>query len=191
MEARIKSLGYELTITKDYETVENPVKNYEIITKFINNDERYDINWNNYEYENIEYLEEDDKEKFAIILPLYVYEHSGYYLTLNTVDNWDGYCVGYVYIKKQVLKNIGLENISKIELLKIIKKDMNIMNAYLNGELYNNIYTLIGFEGEIIDSYIERGTEDKETILYDIEDIFYTIDNKIKEALINKLKKAI
>jgi hypothetical protein len=94
-------------------------------------------------------------EKPAIILPLYLYDHSG--ITISTTPfscKWDSGQVGFIFISKEKLRKAwDIKRITKhyreLE-LKILLAEVETYDLYLRGEVYG--YTLINENGEIEDS---------------------------------------
>lgn len=81
------------------------------------------------------------KEDVAIMLPLYLYDHSG--ITMKTTPfgcQWDSGKVGYIVAsKKKIRAEYGVKRITK----KIIEKVINVLEAevkvydqYLTGDVY-------------------------------------------------------
>ena len=94
-------------------------------------------------------------EKTAIILPLYLYDHSG--ITISTTPfscKWDSGQIGFVFISKDKVKNnYGVKRVTKKEIEKATKNilaEVETYDLYLRGEVYG--YTLINENGEIEDS---------------------------------------
>lgn len=91
-----------------------------------------------------------------IILPLYLYNHSG--ITINTTGfscRWDSGQVGFVYITSdRIKKEYGVKRISKKLIKKIegyLNNEVETYNNYLIGEVYG--YVLKDkITGEEIDS---------------------------------------
>ena len=96
-----------------------------------------------------------ENEKPAIILPLYLYDHSG--ITISTTPfscKWDSGQIGFVFISKDKVKNnYGVKRVTKKEIEKATKNilaEVETYDLYLRGEVYG--YTLITENGEIEDS---------------------------------------
>jgi len=94
-------------------------------------------------------------EKPAIILPLYLYDHSG--ITISTTPfscKWDSGQIGFVFISKDKVKNeYGVKRVTKKEIEKVTKvllAELETYDLYMRGEVYG--YTLINENGEIEDS---------------------------------------
>ena len=92
------------------------------------------------------------KEKTAVILPLFLYDHSG--LTLSTGDfscPWDSGQVGWAFINKKTMKENGY---SKKKAIQIIQMEVKEYDYYLKGDFY--------------DVVIEQYNKQKEQVDYDI-----------------------
>jgi hypothetical protein len=94
-------------------------------------------------------------EKPAVILPLYLYDHSG--ITISTTPfscKWDSGQIGFVFISKDKVKNdYGVKRVTKKEIEKVTKvllAELETYDLYMRGEVYG--YTLINENGEIEDS---------------------------------------
>ena len=90
------------------------------------------------------------KEDVAVILPLYLYDHSG--ITMNTTGfscNWDSGQVGFIYMtKKDAIENWG----KKILTSKVIEKakqcligEVKVYDQFLQGDIF-------GFKVKTIDT---------------------------------------
>lgn len=82
-----------------------------------------------------EFLEDD---KPYVILPLYLYDHSG--ITISTSDfkdQWDSGQVGYIYTTKAQLKKRGHIKIpSKAKLIEWLKDEVKSYDDYLTGNVF-------------------------------------------------------
>ena len=79
----------------------------------------------------------------AVILPLYVYDHSC--LTMHTVLHgqyawWDGGQVGYIYVTKETLRDwYGVKQVRQTLIdraTKVLLNEVEEYSCYLNGEAY-------------------------------------------------------
>ena len=91
----------------------------------------------------------------AVILPLYLYDHSG--ITMNTVGfscGWDSGQVGFIYVTKEKLrKEFNVKRISKAILQKakdILIGEVATYDQYLTGDVY--WFELCDESGEMIDA---------------------------------------
>lgn len=97
-------------------------------------------------------------EKHTIILPVYMYEHSG--VALSTAPYscpWDSGQVGWIYATyKQIKRWYNDEVPEKAQLEQALAAEVKEMSAYLNGENYGfELYEKCdgcGHEGVLIDS---------------------------------------
>jgi hypothetical protein len=94
-------------------------------------------------------------EKTAIILPLYLYDHSG--ITISTTEfscRWDSGQVGFVFVSKEKLKTeysvkkITQQIIEKAT--KVLLAEIETYDHYISGEVYS--YTLLDENGKVEDS---------------------------------------
>lgn len=79
--------------------------------------------------------------KRAVILPLYLYDHSG--ITMNTAGfhcPWDSGQVGYIYVTlEDIRKDYGVTRVSKNLRTKIanhLRQEVNTYDHYLTGNCY-------------------------------------------------------
>ena len=80
----------------------------------------------------------ENKDKIAIILPLYLYDHSG--ITISTepfYDKWDSGQVGYIYTTKEDVKSFGYD-----------LKDINLIKHRLMEEVED-------YDAHLQDNFIE------------------------------------
>jgi len=110
-------------------------------------DEKIDNTWE-------QYLESKDIESkdLAVILPLYIYDHSGISMTCGDRvypynDSWDSSMVGFIYVTKQKLREeFHVKKISKkiIEkAVKILKGEVKTFDQYLQGDVYGFVISKI------------------------------------------------
>lgn len=117
----------------------------------------------------------EEKEDVAVILPLYLYDHSG--ITMRTYpfeDRWDSGQVGFIFVSKDKVRKefsvteINDEILDKVK--KLLESDVEIYNDFLTG----NVYRLVK----------ETFDKDKNQIYYDIIGGYYGLQYA-KEELIN------
>ena len=89
----------------------------------------------------------------AIILPLYLYDHSG--ITMNTTGfdcPWDSNQVGFIFVEKSEIRkeygDLTEETLEKVK--KYLVGEVNTYDQYLRGEVYG--YVVETEDGEFIDS---------------------------------------
>ena len=89
-------------------------------------------------------LEEEINKKGVIVLPLYLYDHSG--ITMRTTPfscRWDSGQVGYIYVtREEILKCFSVKRVTK-KLKESIKKELEqevkSYDYYIRGEVYRFI----------------------------------------------------
>ena len=93
-------------------------------------------------------------ERKAIILPVYLYDHSG--LAMNTIEfhcPWDSGQVGFVYVTLEtVRKEFGAKRVTKAMREKakdILRAEIVTFDAYLGGRVYGYV---VERDGEEIDA---------------------------------------
>jgi hypothetical protein len=94
-------------------------------------------------------------EKDNIILPVYMYEHSGIALSTTSFScRWDSGLLGYIFVSKERIRNeYGVKRITKKVLEKVesvLKSEIDVYGDYLNGSVYG--YVLKDDKGEEVDS---------------------------------------
>lgn len=122
----------------------------------------------------------------GVILPLYLYDHSG--ITMSTTVfscPWDSARVGLIYISKEkILKEYGGKSLTKKLRKRVeeyLESEVKIYNYYLTGSVYGYNITKTDSDGEEIDidscwGYFGHSTDDggymvsviKDAIKYDI-----------------------
>lgn len=80
-------------------------------------------------------------EKIGVILPLYLYDHSG--ITMNTTGfscPWDSGQVGFIFVSKEkIRKEFGVKYVTKKVMEKIEKQlvgEVETYDQYLTGDVY-------------------------------------------------------
>lgn len=101
--------------------------------------------------EYLEDLQADYEKDSLIILPLYLYDHSG--ITMNTSGfscPWDSSQVGYIYTTKEnAIKQIG-KDLTIQEIENILKSEVEVYDQFLRGEVYG--YVIEDINGSHVDS---------------------------------------
>jgi hypothetical protein len=123
-------------------------------------DQSPELEYSSDNYNNFEELEADivDREKPLVILPLYMYDHSG--ITISTTPftcAWDSGQIGFVFIRQKEIDELGCyrkDNQSfsdyKEELKKSLISEVNTYDMYLTGDVYS--FHIQNKEGDVIDS---------------------------------------
>jgi hypothetical protein len=88
------------------------------------------------DYESWEELKDAiiENEGEVIILPLYLYDHSG--ITISTSPfscRWDSGQIGYIFVSKDKIKKEGMDE-TKVE--EYLKGEVTTYDQYLTGEVY-------------------------------------------------------
>lgn len=153
--------GYIVKIEQD-ECPINP-REWDNLGVMVCNHRRYDLGDETLECNGVSF--EDDLKKHlegeglalkeVIVLPLYLYDHSG--ITMN-IDGFscprDSGQVGFIYVsKKRVREEYGVKRISKElkeRVIGILKAEVEVYSQYLEGDVWG--YSIEDCEGNFIDS---------------------------------------
>ena len=117
-----------------------------------------DHNYSQNNYDSWEELEKDlvNTENTAIILPLYLYDHSGLLISTTPFScRWDSGQVGFIFISKEKIreeysvKRITKKLIEKVESYLI--NEVETYNQYLSGDVYK--LEIIDDDDEVVDFY--------------------------------------
>ena len=126
----------------------------------------------------------DRDHNVAVILPLYLYDHSG--ITMNTTGfscPWDSGMVGLIFIsKKKVRKEFGCKYITKKVreyITEYLTGEVKTYDRYLTGDVYGYKITK---KGEEVDSC--WGFYGQEKCMETGESIVEYYINKVKEEVI-------
>lgn len=165
------SNGKKLEIIDD-NSPENP-RNWDNMGTMVCFHRRYDLgDEHNYDHNDYSGWGEMERaiiknEKPAVILPLYLYDHSG--ITISTSPfscPWDSGQIGFIFISKEKLKKeYGVKRVTN-DLIKKAEKcllgEVKTYDQYLTGEVYG--YRVIDEEGNEVDScwgyYGDEGIEE-------------------------------
>jgi len=141
--------GYKIEIFQD-EDPENPIKNWDMLGKFICWHRNYDLG-NCTDFDTPEDVKSYAKKNKALIYPLYMYDHSGIGLSLSNDRYpfncpWDSGRLGYILVeRKDALALIpGATKMSakvKARVYKVISGEVETYNAYLSGDVYGYVVT--------------------------------------------------
>lgn len=92
--------------------------------------------------------------EIAVILPLYLYDHSG--ITMKTTpfgDRWDSGQVGWIAISKDTVRaEYGVKKVTKALLEKVktvLEGEVKVFDDYISGEVYR--YEIMRDEDEFVD----------------------------------------
>lgn len=150
MAETIRYKGYEITIGQD-EYGFSP-REWDNLGTMVCFHSRYDLG--DKHNMTIEEAKELPSRKDVIVLPLYLYDHSG--ITMNTTGfscPWDSGQVGFIYVTKEKAREwMGKRRLTKAamkEVVDILKSEVEIYDQYLRGDVY---YFSILKLGEPLDS---------------------------------------
>jgi hypothetical protein len=135
-----------IEITQD-ESPENPREWNDYLGKMVCFHNRYDLgdktDLKSEMFNGWEELEQHliKEEKAIIVLPLFLYDHSGITIKIGSFHGllsqghayFDSGQVGFVYVTKQDLKK---EGITKEKAIEILKAEVEEYDSYLRGEVY-------------------------------------------------------
>lgn len=200
----IEYRGYTIRIYPDDDYGESP-REWDNLGHMACFHSRYDLGDN---YQNrpdgcrdandfLEWLKEN-KDEIAILLPLYLYDHSG--ITMWTDDGikryhqhyaWDGGQVGYIYVlKSELRKELKAVRLSKKNLeyaRKVLIGEVQVYDQYLTGDVYGYV---LENDGEEIDScwgYYptepHNWSEIAEQVKDEVDNIIKGINDRLETAL--------
>jgi hypothetical protein len=129
------------------ESAENPRTLWDNLGTMVCFHRRYDLgdkhNYSSSDYDSWDEMESAiiKQEDVAVILPLYLYDHSG--ITMNTTGfscGWDSGQVGFIFVSRETLRNeYGVKRISnKIieKATKLLLGEVETYDQYICGDVY-------------------------------------------------------
>jgi len=136
----IEHVGQTIEIFQD--DCDNSPRQYDNICIIHIGHRRYsfgDENYNN--FEDIQAAERKAKAKGNIVLPLYMYDHSGITIALTPFScRWDSGRVGFVEVRKsEMIANWGKKNFTpqlKAKSLEVAEQEVKELDYYIRGEVY-------------------------------------------------------
>lgn len=114
------------------------------------------------------------EENPAVILPLYLYDHSGISISTSPFScRWDSGQIGFVLVsKKQALEEYGGVRVSskkKAKIKSVVEAEIETYTKYVEGEVYG--FEIVDENDDIIDScYGFFGYDHKESGMLDYID---------------------
>lgn len=110
---------------------------------------REDIdNWDG----DIEVVKDEVRDRF-IILPVYMYEHSGVALSTELkppfTSRWDAGQVGFIYMSREDAEEANPKAEPEVWAREVMKEEVELYGRYINGEVYG--YRILDGE-ETVDS---------------------------------------
>lgn len=93
-----------------------------------------------------------DEYDAAVILPVYMYDHSGIALSTSPFScRWDSGQLGLIYATHEDLKReYGKQPVPVADVIEILKGEVSTYSQYLNGDVYG--YVVEDESGEHLDS---------------------------------------
>lgn len=157
-----RPLGYKIRISID-EIQNNPREEFENFGTFVLAHKRYNV-VNETEIKTAEYKCWNDVKKEIIkqngpcvVLPVYMYDHSG--VALSTVrtgcftDQWDSGVLGLIFVShKTIRETYSLKRVTPQALSKsidLLVNEVEVYGAYLNGDVYE--YDILDVTGNEIE----------------------------------------
>lgn len=185
---QIEYKGHIIKIGKD-DSPSNPRTEFDNCCKMVCFHKNHQLgdekDYNRSDYNSWDELEKDiiKQENAVIILPLYLYEHSG--ITISTTPfscRWDSGQVGFVYMTRKSIKNdFGIKRLTKkalTRLQEIIKSEVKTYDDYLTGNVYF-YQTYLKDNGNFIDAcsgyFGYESDESKWDVLLDAKGIIDSI----------------
>lgn len=160
--------------------------------------ENYSIDVNLKSYDYFGYFEDEDEvdkvwewiDKNMIVMPLYLYDHSGITISTARTCSWDSGQVGFMYItKKDAVKEFGNKYFTKEveeKAIACLEAELKTYDNYLRGDVY--WYRILDKEENEIDSCRGYyGYDHEESGL--LRDAKYIIDYKEKCKIQKHLKR--
>lgn len=139
--------GGKLEIVQD-EFAQSPRSEFDHVCTMVCFHSGYDLGdkdhgYNKNDYNNWTELKEGilENENVALILPLYLYDHSG--LTISTEPfqcQWDSGQIGWIFITKEKLAEFG-KDLKTEDGVKILEEEVKEYDYYLRGDVYGYILT--------------------------------------------------
>lgn len=138
--------GFEIEIKSDDHS-QNPRTEWENLGTMVCFHGRYSLGDNGHgfdvgDHESFKELADAiQKEDIAVILPLYLYDHSGITMSTGSFScKWDSGQVGFIYItKEKARKEFGIKRITKAwkeKLTLYLEGEVETYDNYLTGSVY-------------------------------------------------------
>jgi hypothetical protein len=158
----IEYKGYKITVKQDEDPMNPRGDDFDCnLGKMVCYHSRYKLG-DDHEYKTQEEFKEwlRKNEKNVVMLPLYLYDHSGY--TMNTTGfrhldshGWDWGMLGVIYVtKERIKKEYGIKrNVTKARAEKVkdaLRAEVEVYDQYLRNDTYG--FQIINPDGEETDS---------------------------------------
>jgi hypothetical protein len=129
---------YELEIVQDTDP-ESP-RTWDNLGTMVCFHKRYELgdktDYRSEDYDSWEELKEGiiKNEGEVVILPLYLYDHSGITISTSSFDcRWDSGQVGFIFVSKHKIKKEGIDE-TKVE--EYLKGEVETYDQYLTGDVW-------------------------------------------------------
>lgn len=161
MELVAKLNGKTLKVWTE-DDAQNPRKEFDSFGHMVCWHSRYYLGDKHKFHTPTDFYETVKRKGIAVILPLWLYDHSGLYLKVGNFAGmlpqghaeFDTMQVGYIYVTKdEVRKRFGVKRVTKRWLLAaeaLLCAEVKTYDQYLNGDVYG--FTLEDENGEEVDS---------------------------------------
>lgn len=108
----------------------------------------------------------DAANKNAIILPLYLYDHSGITISTGSFScPWDSGQVGWIFVTRETLKKEGLSDETDEKIQKYLEGEVETYDQYLTGDVYGfQLKKLVKFEKKNLETGEVEIIEEEENI---------------------------
>lgn len=192
MSETVKHRGIEIEIWSDSDS-RNPRTEWDNLATMVCFHSRYSLGDENTGHDNDEDFREFLKsDEIAIVLPLYLYDHSGITMSTGAFScRFDSGQVGVIYITKEKIRNeFGVKRISKKkikEITKYLEGEVETYDNYLTGNVYG--YTVEETD-DSCGGYFGYNHEESGLLEEAKNSIDCTINNRVR-AKIEKLKNYI
>ena len=135
----------------------NPRVDFDNLGKMICFHRRYELgdkhNIKTSDYANMKDLIKSNSKKGDIVVPLYLYDHSGLRISTKPFHcPWDSMQVGFILVTKETIqKEYGRATKKNIEkVMKVIESEVETYDQYLSGDVYQ--FSIEDLDGNVLDS---------------------------------------
>lgn len=143
---QVEQDGIRLTIEYDTDTMNPREDDCGLGSRMVCFHRRYNLpneeNFNHNDYNTWEEMEQAIRKEndIAVILPVWMYDHSGISLSTGRTCSWDSGQVGFIYITKPMIRQLRNCKYVTKKLLKAEEEfligQIELYSQYLNGEVY-------------------------------------------------------
>jgi hypothetical protein len=148
IESFINSLGHDVNVYID-EYPESP-REWDNMWQWVSNHRRIDLNESPFDLDYVAEHHDELSEQY-IIVPVYMYDHSGIALSLESFvgrtphAEWDSGVGFFAMVSKKRLRNeYGVEQVTGDAIeraINVLRGEIETYGAYLNGEVYGWVET--------------------------------------------------